>query len=107
MTYGAIAAVLLLASGVVAVLGARTLPATERARHWRGVGIAALILVVLTAVFDNLMISANLMEYDLEGASGLLIGVAPIEDFSYSVAAVLAVPGLWLLLTKRKGTAHG
>ena len=99
MTYAAIAAVLMAASGIVAFLGARRLahPAARR-RHWLATALTAVVLVALTAVFDNLMIAADIMEYDLTGASGILVGKAPLEDFSYSLACALAIPGLWALL---------
>jgi hypothetical protein len=28
------------------------------------------------------------------------VGLAPLEDFSYPVAAVLLLPGLWILLDR-------
>ncbi len=107
MTYGILAVALIGASVAVAMWAARRLPdPAARRRHWRATGIAAVVLVALTAIFDNLMIRAGLVEYDLSGASGILLGVAPIEDFSYAIACALGVPGLWLLLTRRE-RAHG
>lgn len=71
-------------------------------RRWLvGVGGALVILLVLTAVFDNLMIAAGLVAYDDALTSGLRLGLAPIEDFSYAVAAAVFVPSVWALLTAR------
>jgi lycopene cyclase domain-containing protein len=55
-------------------------------------------MVLLTAVFDNAIIGFGLVDYDEALISGLRIGVAPIEDFAYTVAALLIIPGLWHLL---------
>lgn len=58
-------------------------------------------LLVLTAVFDNLMISAGLVDYAATHITGLRVGVAPVEDFTYPLAAVLALPALWHVLGGR------
>ena len=61
-------------------------------------GITALVLIALTAVFDNLMIAAGLFSYPPEHLSGLSIGLAPVEDFSYAVCAAFLVPAVYALL---------
>jgi lycopene cyclase domain-containing protein len=53
------------------------------------------LLCVLTAVFDNCMIAFGVMKYDPTHICGLKIGLAPIEDFAYTLAAVLWVALLW------------
>ncbi|MBO1752862.1 lycopene cyclase domain-containing protein [Actinotalea sp. BY-33] len=68
----------------------------------RALGITTVVLLVMTAVFDNLMIRSGLVAYDDEQRIGWSIGVAPIEDFAYSVAAVLLLPALWHLLGRRR-----
>ncbi len=60
--------------------------------------MAALVLVVLTAVFDNLMIAAGLFTYPEHLISGIRIGLAPIEDFAYPVCAAFLVPAIFALL---------
>lgn len=62
--------------------------------------IAALALVALTAVFDNVMIALGLFTYPPEHLSGLRIGLAPIEDFSYPVVAAFFVPAVFTLLRR-------
>ena len=64
-------------------------------------GIAAVVLMALTAVFDNLMIAAGLFTYPPEHLSGLRIGLAPLEDFAYPVCAAFAVPAVYELLARR------
>lgn len=60
------------------------------------------VLLVMTAVFDNVMIGVGLLvAYDDELISGIRVGVAPIEDFAYAIAAALLLPALWVLLPSR------
>ncbi|HXR44020.1 MAG TPA: lycopene cyclase domain-containing protein [Pseudolysinimonas sp.] len=88
-----LAAVLLV--GVAAVLA-------RRAPRWRAVGLAAVPLVLLTAVFDNVIVVSGIVAYAPQRISGIRIGVAPLEDFAYAVAAVVLLPCLWSLLTPRR-----
>jgi len=85
---------------IVAVVAVATLFA-RRAPRWRLVGLAAIPLVVLTAVFDNVLVGVGIVAYDPVRISGIRIGVAPIEDFAYAVAAVVLLPCLWSLLTPK------
>lgn len=79
----------------------------ERRRWLIGVGGSLVVLVVLTAIFDNLMILAGLVAYDDALTSGIRLGVAPVEDFSYAVAAAVFVPSVWSVLTARSGGDDG
>ena len=58
-----------------------------------------LIVAVLTAVFDSVLIGADIIRYDSTLISGIRVGLAPIEDFTYPLAAVLLVLSLWSLLS--------
>jgi lycopene cyclase domain-containing protein len=73
----------------------------RRAPRWRAIGITAAVLLVLTAVFDNVLVATGIVGYDPDRISGLLVGVAPIEDFAYALAAVVLLPSLWHLMTPR------
>lgn len=53
------------------------------------------ILIVLTLVFDNIMISLSFFEYEPSKILGIKLWQAPVEDFMYAVLAVLLVPTLW------------
>lgn len=64
-------------------------------------GIALAAVLVLTAVFDSIMIGVGLVDYDPNRIFGLRIGLAPIEDFAYPVAAALLLPALWALLERK------
>ena len=94
MTYWALNAIFLTAVAVVAIVAI----ATRRAPRWLALGIAGGILLVLTAVFDNIMIGVGLVGYDRHLISGVFIGIAPLEDFAYAVAAIVLLPSLWTLL---------
>jgi lycopene cyclase domain-containing protein len=74
---------------------------TRRTPRWRAIVITAGILLIMTAVFDNVMISVGLIGYNSDSISGAFVGVAPLEDFAYSLAAVVALPCLWALLGSR------
>lgn len=63
-------------------------------------GLAALVL--LTAVFDNVIVGTGIVGYDPGRILGVRLGVAPVEDFSYAIAAALALPALWLALERRQ-----
>ncbi|EFV91034.1 prenyltransferase [Dietzia cinnamea P4] len=73
----------------------------DRRRWLIGVGGSLVVLLVLTAIFDNIMIAAGLVAYDDALTSGVRLGVAPIEDFSYAIAAAVFVPSVWFTLTAR------
>jgi len=57
-------------------------------------------MLILTAVFDNLIILAGIVDYDATKLMGIYVGVVPIEDFAYTVVAVLLVPAIWKAATK-------
>ena len=86
--------------GVLLVLGVVVGPVLRRLRPWPLVG-AALVLAVLTTVFDTLMIAADLYVFDPDRILGVYVWGAPIEDFAYAVAAVLLMPALWTWLGGR------
>jgi lycopene cyclase domain-containing protein len=60
--------------------------------------ITLAVLLVLTGIFDNVIVGLGIVSYDNAKITGALIGVAPIEDFAYAIAAVFALPALWVLL---------
>lgn len=81
-----------------------TLATLRRPRFGRRMAassMAAAALLVLTAVFDNVMIAAGLFTYPEEHLSGIMIGLAPIEDFAYPLCAAFLVPAAFTLLSPR------
>ncbi|HYI50130.1 MAG TPA: lycopene cyclase domain-containing protein [Microbacterium sp.] len=64
--------------------------------------LAAGVLLVLTAIFDNVMIGVGLFDYPEQHLSGLRIGLAPLEDFAYPLCAAFLVPAVYTLLGRRR-----
>lgn len=95
---------LLLAAGVAVPVSAVALVVLARAgRHVLVPALLGLVvLVAMTAVFDNVIVGTGIVAYDGSRILGLRVGVAPIEDFSYAVVAALALPALWVLLGRRR-----
>lgn len=65
-------------------------------------GWGLLIMVVLTAIFDNLMIAAGLFDYGEKTLLGVRIGRAPLEDFLYPLSSILLMPALWWIFSSPK-----
>ena len=74
----------------------------SRKSPWRAIGLTMLWMLLVTLVFDNVIIGLEIVGYDKSKISGILLGLAPIEDFAYTVVAVLAVSIIWTKLTKEK-----
>lgn len=118
MTYWTLNAVFLIAVAIIAIAavvssrrrtaasatGSPAATGTAATLSWRAVGLAAIVLLALTAVFDNLMIRMGFVGYNPERISGVFVGVAPLEDFAYPLAAVVLLPALWTLFTPSSGT---
>ena len=101
MNYWALNVFFLAGAGIVAVIAAAKV---RRTRPAVAVLVTLGILLVFTAVFDNVMIGVGLVGYDPALISGVKIGIAPLEDFAYAVAAAILLPSLWVLLPARR---HG
>jgi lycopene cyclase domain-containing protein len=101
MTYALIIVPFALATAVVTALSARR---AGFGRRMRASLVAAVVLMALTAVFDNVMIAAGLFDYPTANLSGLRIGRAPIEDFSYPLCAAFGVPAVFALLDRKLRT---
>ena len=92
----------------VVLTGAVTLWSMRRpgfARRMRASAWTTLVLVALTAVFDNVMIAAGLFSYPPHHLSGLKIGLAPLEDFAYPICAAFLVPAVFSLVSARREPA--
>lgn len=60
-----------------------------------------LAMFLMTSVFDNLIIGSGIVAYDESKILGIKIFLAPIEDFAYTLAAVLTIPAIWNALRSR------
>lgn len=102
MTYWALNSLFLAPALAVGMYAALAMHGRARKVALAAAGCAAVVVLVLTAVFDSLMIAVGLFEYAPELISGIFIGLAPLEDFAYPAAAVLLLPALWVLLGERQ-----
>lgn len=98
MTYWALNAVFL----TLAVVVAGVAVASARSPRWRAIALAGVAVLLLTAVFDNVMIAIDLFGYNPDRISGAFVGLAPLEDFAYAIAAVILLPSLWHMLGRRR-----
>jgi lycopene cyclase domain-containing protein len=73
-----------------------------RKTPWRILSFTLLGMLLVTSIFDNIIIGLNIVNYDSSKLSGWFIGLAPIEDFAYTVVSVLAVATIWNKLTGKK-----
>lgn len=62
---------------------------------------AAVVMLTLTLIFDNVIIGTGIVDYDPEKISGIRLGFAPIEDFAYTIVALIMVPSLFNFLRSR------
>lgn len=71
----------------------------------RAIVITLVVLLLATAVFDNMLIAAGIVDYNPDLILGVRLGLAPIEDFAYTVGACILLPSLWALIPGRVPSA--
>jgi len=96
-------AVVAVAAGIVAARRARS--RGRRGARGRRVAlvtglVAGIALLVMTIVFDNVIVTLRIVAYDPALISGAKIGAIPVEDLAYSIAAVVLLPSLWVLFDR-------
>jgi lycopene cyclase domain-containing protein len=99
MSYATLAAGFLVVAALTVVAAAR-LAGPPRSYWWATV-TTIMILLVLTAVFDSLMVATDLFRYDTGELLGWRVFLVPVEDFAWPVVSALMLPALWELLTAR------
>lgn len=95
LSYLSIALPPVLLAGLLAI-------AFRRRLNLSALGLATALTLFMTLVFDNLIILAGIVGYDESLISGLKLGVAPIEDFSYTLVGLALIPITWELLGRKK-----
>lgn len=65
--------------------------------------VAGVALLVMTGVFNNVIVGLGIVAYDPALVLGARVGLFPVEDLAYSIGAVLLLPSCWVLL-ERTGT---
>ena len=71
-----------------------------RGRWWSVVAKALVVMLTMTAIFDNVIIGLGIVKYHESAILGLRVGLAPIEDFGYTVATVFLITTLWSKLSQ-------
>lgn len=99
MTYALLSVVFLVLAGILATVAAL---AAGRRPRLAAVGLTLGALLVLTAVFDTVMIGVGFFTYADPHLLGVRIGLAPLEDFAYPIAAAVLLPAVWTLLRVRR-----
>jgi lycopene cyclase domain-containing protein len=61
----------------------------------RAFWITLLVVIVLTAMFDPIIIALDIVDYDTSKTLGITWFGAPVEDFFYAVYSVIIVPLIW------------
>lgn len=94
-----VAVAVAVAAGLVAMRRVARRHGPGAARRWRGVTVltgvvVGVVLVVATVVFDNVIVGSGIVAYDATRISGVRLGVVPVEDLAYAVAALLLLPSL-------------
>lgn len=100
MTYLQLAAWFL--GAVVVIVIILWLVAHPRGPRPTAVASTVLVMLVLTAVFDTIMIASGLFHYAGPQLLGIHIGLAPLEDFAYPLAGALLLPAIWAALRARR-----
>lgn len=63
--------------------------------NWKVLFPAVVFMLLMTLVFDNLIIGSGIVDYDYSKTSGIRLFLAPIEDFAYTLVALVLVPSLF------------
>lgn len=68
---------------------------------------ALLFMIILTAIFDSILVGLGIVAYDYDKTIGIKIGLAPIEDFAYTIIAWVIVPAMWNIFGRKEETLSG
>lgn len=80
-----------LAVALVAAMIARML---RRAPDWRAVVVTIALMLVVTAIGDNVLTAVGMVVRGPAELSGIRVGLAPIEDFAVPLALGLLLPSV-------------
>lgn len=77
---------------IIAVCAVLNLAPKRLSKSWI---ITLLGLLLLTLIFDNVIIGLQIVGYNNSLILGYRVFLAPIEDFMYALLAAILVPALW------------
>ena len=68
------------------------------------ISLLALGTLLVSLVFDNLIVGLKIVAYDPNKILGIRVPTAPIEDFGYTIVGVILVPVLWNFFGRKRTT---
>lgn len=60
------------------------------------------VILLLTSIFDPIIVGLDIVGYDTTKILGLTIFGAPVEDFLYAIYAAIIVPLIWHKFGKKR-----
>lgn len=87
----------LLAPFILVAIGVTVAVLQSRRRLWIALAFGLFAILLLTVLFDSLMIAADFFRFSEEQLLGIRILLAPVEDLGYALIAVLVATSLWFL----------
>lgn len=78
------------------------LPKKKLGKPPRAFWITLGLLLILTAIFDPIIIGLDIVGYDETKIIGLKLFGAPLEDFFYAIYAACAIPLVWHMLGEKR-----
>ena len=73
-----------------------------RKTPWAHLLRTLLAMLLVTLIFDNVIIALGIVGYNVNKLSGFYLGLAPIEVFAYTVVSVVLVASIWHKMTGNK-----
>ncbi len=95
MNYLVLNGLVLLGTILASLILLRRIPAKHKHHILKPFWFTLSAILLLTVLFDSLIIAAGIVGYDTARILGVYIGRAPIEDFAYAVASVVLVVLIW------------
>lgn len=75
--------------------------ALRKARFKKAQLLTLAVVFAITIIGDSVIVGLGIVGYDSTKILGVFLGLAPIEDFFYPIAAAILIPSLWELLGKK------
>jgi lycopene cyclase domain-containing protein len=94
MSYPVLTLIVLAIFAIYTVLVRKTL-------NLKAVMITGAVMITLTAIFDNVIIGTGIVAYDPAKLSGVMLGYAPIEDFAYTLVALVLIPSVFEMVRRK------
>lgn len=64
--------------------------------------LTLLVMLFMTFIFDNILVGVGLYQYGLDKILNWYVFYMPVEDFFYTILAVILIPALWNLFNRKE-----